>query len=315
MFNSKRHTTKYTRLKTNATTAYDPHFEQHLIDHGVLTPFFEYPDGTEPSEPKNLREIQQRLQAPRPLLNSDMQYREFAKLNEKAGSEQLVIAKILPVLEGKWEDSFPTGGGQLFNNLAHLTDGTLVQAKPDLYHGARPNQLKHSIRKDLSNMLIPTRQTGRPIAPNFFVEAKGHDGSSAVLKRQACYDAALGARAMHALQQYEHERSSNKPNYYNNNICTIAATFMDGMLGLYVTRPTRSTDNHNPDTNYVMTQIGQWALHGDPNTYQRGITAYRNARDLAREFREDFIRQANEQYAAGQDNASSSDGSEETIKL
>ncbi|KAL3462633.1 hypothetical protein BJX64DRAFT_276975 [Aspergillus heterothallicus] len=296
--NSKRHTTKRTKLKTNATTAYDPHFEQHLIDNGVFTPFSKYPHGTEPSKPKNLKEIQQRLRAPCPLPDSDMQYEEFARLNKDAVSEELVIADILPKLEGNRKDGSMIGGQRL-NNLAPLTDVTLACAKPDLYHGTSPNQLNRSIREDLSNMIIPTHQTSFLITPNFFVEAKGHDGSSAVVQLQACYDAALGARAMHALQQYGHENCSNKPKYYDNNAYTMAATFQNGLLGLYVTHPTRSTNNNGPDTYYVMTQVGKWCLDGDPDTYQRAITAYRNARDLAREFRDDFIRQANEQYAAG----------------
>ncbi|KAJ0413215.1 hypothetical protein BJY00DRAFT_306469 [Aspergillus carlsbadensis] len=316
--NSKRHTTKHTKRRTNATTAYDPHFEQHLINHGVLTPLSTYPDGTKPSKPKNLGEIRERLQVPRPLADSDAEYEEFNELNKNAASEQLVITEILPRLKGKRKDgSITAGGGQLFNNLADLTNGTLVQAKPDIYHGARPSQLNCKIREDLSKMIIPSRQTNLLITPNFFVEAKGHDGSSAAVERRACYAAALGARAMHALQQYGHESCSNKPRYYDNNAYTFAATFHAGVLALYATHPTPSMNKKGPAhlTDYVMTKIGKWCLDGDQDTYQRGITAYRNAQDLAREFRDDFIRQANEQYAAGQDNASNSDGSEETIKL
>ncbi|PYH86994.1 hypothetical protein BO82DRAFT_324311 [Aspergillus uvarum CBS 121591] len=308
------------RTTTKGSTAYDPHFEGHLNDHGIFMPSGTYPDGTKPPRPANIAEIQRRLRNSRPSMalseNSlEREYENFTTVNDKTSDEQLVVKKILPFLEGSQQYSFEDGGNHSFTNLTPLTDGTLANATPDFYHGARPNQLDNDIREDLSNTIIPTRRTNRPIAPNFFLETKGHDGSSAVLKRQACYDAALGARAMHALQQYGHGQSSNKPNYYDNNAYTIAATFKDGLLGLYVTHPTRSTDNNDPDTNYVMTQAGQWALHGDPDTYQRGITAYRNAQDLAREFRDDLIRQANEQYAAGQDNASGSDGSEETIKL
>ncbi|KAL4961368.1 uncharacterized protein BDV14DRAFT_180589 [Aspergillus stella-maris] len=314
--NSKRHTQKRNRATTKGTTAYDPHFEQHLMDWGVLTPLSTYPDGTKPSEPKNLEEIRERLQTPRPLADSDVNFNEFDELNKNAVSEQLVITDILPVLEGKRKRGSMTGGGQPFNNLDHLTNGTLVQAKPDLYHGARPNQLNYSIREKLEKKIIPTSHTQLPITPNFFVEAKGHGGSTDVVQRQACYNAALGARGMHALQQYRHESCSNKPNYYDNNAYTIAATFQNGQLGLYVAHPTTPMNNNGPahDTDYVMTKVGKWSLDGDSKTYLRGITAYRNAQDLAREFRDDFIRQANEQCAPGQVNASSSDRSEETSK-
>jgi hypothetical protein len=49
---------------------------------------------------------------------------------------------------------------------------------------------------------VPFTQQDLPIAPNFFLAAKGPDGSASVAKRQACYDGALGARGIHSLQEY-----------------------------------------------------------------------------------------------------------------
>ncbi|RAH78056.1 hypothetical protein BO86DRAFT_450602 [Aspergillus japonicus CBS 114.51] len=283
-----------TRTRIKGSTAYDRHFEGHLNDHGIFMPSGTYPDGTKPSKPAKIAEIQRRLRNSRPsmvILESSLEreYEDFTTVNDKTSGAQRVVKRILPFLQGSQQDSFEDGGNHPFTNLAPLTDGTLANAAPEFYHGAPPNQLNNNIREDLSNKIVPTRRTNRPAAPNFFLET-GHDGSYA---------------------QYGHDRSSNKPDYYNNNAYTMAATFNNELLGLYITHLTIPTDNNDPDPNYVMTQAGQWALHSDPDTYQQGITAYRNAQDLAREFRDDFIRQANEQYAAGQDNAGSSDGSEE----
>nr|KMM73034.1 hypothetical protein CPAG_09323 [Coccidioides posadasii RMSCC 3488] len=83
----------------------------------------------------------------------------------------------------------------LFGNLAYLTNGTLSQAKPEHFYGARPEQLDRQIRKDLSNQIIPSTQDDLATAPNFFLEAKGPDGSLAVATRQACYYGALGPEA------------------------------------------------------------------------------------------------------------------------
>ncbi|KAL4967798.1 uncharacterized protein BDV14DRAFT_168448, partial [Aspergillus stella-maris] len=118
---------------------------------------------------------------------------------------------------------------------------------------------------------------------------------------------------MHALQQYGDEGSSNKPKIYDNNAYNIVSTFQAGTLGLYATHPTMSTNNNDPNhhTNYVMTQVGHYSLIGSPESYQQGLSAYRNAQDLAREFRDDLIRQANEQFAADQIHASNSDGPKE----
>lgn len=304
--------------KTGSTTVYDPNFDEHITDHGVFLPSSKFPDGTKPSKPENFTEIQRRLGAARPSLalsegSLEKEYEEFIALNDNAAREQMVIKDILPVLEGKRKACSQTDGGHLFNNLDPLTDGTLADAKPDFYHGASSNQLNPGIRKQLNRQIVPSTQSSGPVAPNFFVEAKGHTGSIPVAKRQACYDGALGARGMHALQQYGQEGSSSQPGNYDNNAYAITSTFHAGTLGMYATHPIRSTDNNDPDrhTDYVTTQVGQWALHGDPETYQRGLGAYRNGRDLAKELRDGLIRQANERNAAGQNHAGNPDESGE----
>ncbi|KAI0187943.1 hypothetical protein F4808DRAFT_466292 [Astrocystis sublimbata] len=43
-----------------------------------------------------------------------------------------------------------------------------------------------------SRRIVPSTQPDLPVAPNFFLAAKGPDGSLAVVERQACYDGALG---------------------------------------------------------------------------------------------------------------------------
>ncbi|KAL4967799.1 uncharacterized protein BDV14DRAFT_13673 [Aspergillus stella-maris] len=45
------------RTITKGSTAYDPHFEGHLNDHGIFMPSGTYPDGTKPSKPENIAEI------------------------------------------------------------------------------------------------------------------------------------------------------------------------------------------------------------------------------------------------------------------
>ncbi|KAL4866855.1 hypothetical protein BDV12DRAFT_198719 [Aspergillus spectabilis] len=230
---------------------------------------------------------------------------KFPKINNKAADEYLVIKNILPILEGEEKACSRTGANHPFNKLAPLTDGTLADARPDFYHGTPLNQLNPAIREQLRDQVVPTARKNCPIAPNFFVEVKSHDRSLPVATRQACYDGALGARAMHSLQQFGNRNRNDTTTttlaYYDNNTYTITSTYHLGTLGLYMTHPTQSRSNNNKldrHTNYVMTQAGQWALHGSPETFQQGITAYQNARDLAKEQRDRFIERANEQYAS-----------------
>ncbi|PLB46543.1 hypothetical protein P170DRAFT_448394 [Aspergillus steynii IBT 23096] len=309
------------KTKTGNTTVYDAHFESHIIDHGVFLSSSTYPDGVEPSEPANLDEIRTRLRARRPSLDLSSQslqkeYKEFCRLNDKATSEQLVLKDILPILEGKKTACFQTGGGHLFNNLAPLTDGTLANAKPDLYYGATPNQLNADIRKQLNDQIMPSNKSNRPVAPNLFVEMKGNEGSVPAVHRQACYDGALGARSMHSLQQYGNETGLDR---YDNNAYTLEFTYHTGTLGMYVTHPTRPRLQGDPgrQTDYVMTKIGKWALDGDSETYKHGSITFRNARDLAQEYRDEFIKRANERHESGRcsDQATGDSGeTEETAK-
>ncbi|KAH8661074.1 hypothetical protein BGZ61DRAFT_564617 [Ilyonectria robusta] len=57
------------------------------------------------------------------------------------------------------------------------------QATPDvIYYGARPEQLDQKVRHELDGYIIPSTQHDLAIAPNFFLEVKGPDGSAAVAK-------------------------------------------------------------------------------------------------------------------------------------
>ncbi|KMU75350.1 hypothetical protein CISG_04769 [Coccidioides immitis RMSCC 3703] len=167
-----------------------------------------------PAIPDNWKEINERLVRTRPSLSpskfSDGEFRKFKRADTHASKEKPVTTTVIPIIEGDIGDPKCTGGGYVFGNLAPLTDGTLAQAKPDHFYGARPEQLDRQIRKELSDQIIPSIQNDLPMAPNF-LEAKGPDGSLAVATRQACYDGALGARGMHSLQSYRQDESMNRP--------------------------------------------------------------------------------------------------------
>ena len=59
---------------------------------------------------------------------------------------------------------------------------------------------------------------------------------------------------------------------------------------MFITHLTRG--EHGPE--YHMTQVGAWALAGDPDSFREGATAFRNARDWAQDKRDAFFSAANE---------------------
>ncbi len=276
---------------TKSTGPYDRGFQQNLIDGGIYPDEYEYPDCRVPSQPENWDEINRKLAQPRPSLSaskfSDGEFRRFKRADAHAFKEKQVTTSGIPIIEGEIKDAKCVSGGIQFTNLDHLTDGTLVPGNPDLYYGARPEQLDRRVRNELSGHIIPSTQKDLPIAPNFFLAAKGPDGTPAVARRQACYDGALGARGIHSLQSHgQHEP------VYNNNAYTITSTYNDGQLKMYTSHPTHpASPGSRPE--YYMTQVNTWGMTGSLQTFRQGATAFRNARDWTKEKRDEFIDAAN----------------------
>ncbi len=276
---------------TRKSSAYDPDFEQHLIDHGVYPHGYDYDDDDGSVYPDNWEEINERLAQPRPSLSPSRfpreAFRKFEKINMQALTENAVMSKAFPIIAGTAD--VPSQENILFGNLKDLTDGSITKAKPDFYDGSRPAELNRQIREELGSYIVPSTNTAAPCLPNFFTEGKGPNGNAAVCKRQALYDGAVGARGMHELRSYVDPETA-----YDNNAYTITSTYHggSGTLTVYTTHPTLSKDTKRP-TEYRMTQLNSFATTGNPGTFRQGATLLRNARELAKEKREELIAAAN----------------------
>ncbi|KAF2805314.1 uncharacterized protein BDZ99DRAFT_541115 [Mytilinidion resinicola] len=88
---------------------------------------------------------------------------------------------------------------------------------------------------------------------------------------------------MHSLQLY----GKDKP-VSNNNAYTITSIYYSGTLEMYTSHPAEGRPEH------FTNQLKGWSITGDPETFRQGATAYRNARDWAKEQRDEAIQQANE---------------------
>jgi hypothetical protein len=266
-------------------TAYHAAFDQHLTDHKVYAP--------RRSQRPDLNAIHSALLKPRSSLSlsqvSDGAFEDFRDASEEAKDEAEVMADVIPIISGTRKSNYPCARNTMFGHLKPLTDGTLAAAMPDIYYGTVPEQLDHPIRDDLGELIVPSTTLDKPVAPNFFLDAKGPNGSGAVIMRQARYDGAVGARGIHALQNYE-----VKASVYDGRPYTYSATYYGGtgMLQLYAHHLTAPASPEG-EPEYHMTQIDSYALTGNANTFRQGVTAFRNARDLAAQHRHAFIQAAN----------------------
>jgi len=273
---------------------YDRNFQQHLIDHNIYPHAYTYSDKNVPTKPTNWKDIKDTLAQRRPSLESsvcDEKYFErFVRADANVPKEKQVSETVIPILEGMVEDIRCRSGGIPFTNLDPLTDGTLKFGNPDVYYGARPENLRREVRTELDGRIIPSTQDHLPIAPNFFLAVKGPDGPPIVAERSAWYDGALGARGMESLESYGQGESENGTAY------TISSIYQCGVLKMYASYLTQpSSPGGRPS--YHMAQIDAWVLTGNADTFRQGVRAYRNARDWAEKQRDNLIRRANEKAA------------------
>ncbi|KAH8588715.1 hypothetical protein B0O99DRAFT_638425 [Bisporella sp. PMI_857] len=187
------------------------------------------------------------------------------------------MKNLIPIICG--DSDIPNKQNLQFTRLESIAGGATVDVKPDFYDGARVENIDKQVQKDLGPFIIPTGHQTAPVAPNFFLEAKAPKGAAGVAKRQACYDGALGACAMHKLQSYKEDEP-----VYDGHAYTISTTYHagTGTLQMHTTHPTQAPDG---STEYHMTQVRAFALTSDADSFRRGASTFRNARDWAQEQR------------------------------
>lgn len=183
------------------------------------------------------------------------------------------MSKAFSIIAGT--PDIPSQENLLFENLKHITDGSITKAKPDFYDGSRPADLNKHVRKELGPYIVPSTNTAAPCLPNFFTEGKGPNGNTAVCKNQALYDGALGARGMHELRSYVDSETA-----YDNNAYAITSTYHGGSetLTVYTTHPI-PFKYPKTSTEYRMTQLRSFAMTDASDTFQQGARVLRNARE------------------------------------
>jgi len=197
------------------------------------------------------------------------------------------MSKIISIIAGQGDKGNHSMGGSPHNNLEPFDEDLSVPV-PYMYDGSPPSAIHPRVHADLGKQIIPSTNTSRPAAPNFFLECKSARAWPAVAKRQALYEGAVGARAMHSLQNYKAEEPT-----YDNKAYSFSSTFQDALLKIYATHPTQPAVP-GKEPSYHMTQVRSIDLTDTPDRCREGAAVYRNTRVLAKTERDRFIKQANE---------------------
>ena len=108
-------------------------------------------------------------------------------------------------------------------------------------------------------------------------------------KRQVTHDFAIGARGMHALQNYDRDEPVYDGNAYTYGSTHHAGTGTLQLDSCHMTAPIAS--GGRPE--YHVTQLDSYGMTGNRRTFIEGATALRNSRESASSHRIRFIATAN----------------------
>lgn len=267
---------------------FDDNFEQNCKDNQIFPPRYYLPDGTRAPRPANLDAITEALKGRRRSVSLSFMSKEaFEDFKDEVRGEyhRPLWRHAIPTITGK--SSIPNTGDLSFKNLASLTKNTTVKPCPGFFDGAHPDTVDKEVREDLDMIIVPIKPKWNsvPLAPNFFLEAIPYGGSFFIGQRKIMLDGAHGSVIMHTLQNY----LLDKP-VYDGNAYTFSALLSDEVLWLYAHHlAVPAAPGHNPClyTTLITAHVMK------TKDYLEGIIAFRNLRELAKTYRDQFIETAN----------------------
>ena len=248
----------------------------------------------------------------------DEKFRAFNRADDQVSVAADARERVISQLQGATQHTSHVGWEILFDNIANilpyeaeavgdmkgLVGGRSI--RPDYYYGIHPGRLANDleIRNELSQYIMPSTESTRPMVPNFFIEAKGPKGLYVDVVNQACIDGAIDARGMHKLQTY-----GQRVPKYNNNTSAITCIYKDGTLKIYAHHPGQP-NGRGTEPEYYMNQLRAFAMTDNCDTLRQGMTAFRNSVEWADEQRNAVIEQA-KAVANSNINADDDDNDEE----
>jgi hypothetical protein len=275
----------------------DAAFRQCLIDNGIYPTDYQNPHGDQ--IPENLSEVLQRLQCQRSSLSTSQfnqdDFKHFKDARIAGTTEAAVMSNIFPTIRGK--ETIPSDQNVPFNHLEYI--GYVADPKPDYFNGVRPEQIRLTVRQDIGQYILPCNDMSRPALPSFFLEVKGTKDHIEESELQVTQDLAYAMRGIHKIRSYRQQP------VYDNKAYAFGATFhaAESTLHLYAMHMTKTTAGDSAGrAEFHTTKLRSYFLGQSVDDCRQGITAWRNLKDLAKEYRDRFVAAANE--AAGGDGES-----------
>ena len=266
-------------------------FEQELIQDGIFpTGHKSLFNGFTSVKPRNLEEIKRVIGRNRPShLMSQLSmgvYERFKELNESDPGDfaRFILSLITTDID---PHSFVVAVRFSSNPFSN----NLLTHQPDLCYGAKSELIDQDLLEVLSDFIRPSKTRRCPMVPNCFLEFGGSWLPAPVMKRNACYHGALGARGIWHLQTY----GKHDPLYADENAYTFSSTLCNGTLKIYATHPVISS-NTSHSIQYHMTRLGTWTLTDSLEDFQSGFNTFGRIVTYAEELRIGIVEKANETW-------------------
>ncbi|CAG9986379.1 unnamed protein product [Clonostachys byssicola] len=273
---------------------YDHNFGQHLIDNNIWVSCCWAHLYWRPRNYEDLRLLmpaREKSQVPFDQFsrrNENFVEWEYQNWHDEMKSERDVMIEIIPKIAGP-DHPLPKNRNVYFSNMDAMTD-LKVRPAPIFYDGASYKDLHPSVLSDLDSLIVPSKTRAHPVAPNLFLEAKPLWRGTGIAVRKACLDGAYGARAMHALQNYNREVPVYDGNAYAYSFVYNPINAALKIYAHYITAP--RTPGGRP--HYHMKKIKGFWMTMDVETFINGALAFREIRKLAKAHRDRFIEEAND---------------------
>lgn len=267
----------------------DVGFEKILQEHQIIMPWVDVQrrhDGT-----GDLAAGRERLRQPRaagepiPRTADDFHQFTMASYTPNQGS---VMGDVFPIMKGPCAY---TGIKDLdCSHFASMTSGRATPPRPSYLEGASMKDVHPVVARELAPLIVPSAEHQlMPVAPNLAVTVASGADCIRTAVHQACLAGAHCARALHALDRWG--RPADEASPFDGRAVAYSAVYQDyvGALEVYSHRVEVAAGGR---PRYRMTKLDTALLLVDEGKLHRGVTAFRNLRDLAAERRDAILKAA-----------------------
>lgn len=171
--------------------------------------------------------------------------------------------------------------GIIFKTLADLTNSTIFIARAKFWDGSRPSTIESGLRGDVAKLIMPSNMTVAALTP----------ASESLRLVVWYYGAFFAPRILYRWCRIPFQTLNEK----QTNVITANYDPKKGFFRLYATTHTEVTINPAARIQYHTLITFSWFfLENNAKTYRTAISALRNAREWARDQREELIRLLND---------------------